>query len=327
MRGNQGMRSEADGASLPARRRLLLGAVVLGILAAVGLSAPLRQAPTQVSAAVATPRLPRAAQPTSTLLQHAGLQAESALTTTVFLPLVASADLNLPPEIPGHPSPEDGATGVNVATDLNWTGGDPDGDVVTYRVYLQADTLRPTTLLTEVMASAAAPGPLTAGSDYTWQVVATDARGARVEGPVWHFTTAPAACDEACQVVVLTNKERAAGGCPPLEVSPQLAAAALAHSEDMALNDFFSHTGLDGTTFVDRIEATGYDWWAVAENIAAGYPTPERVVAGWMASPGHRANILNCELTEIGVGYYFLENDTGAETYRHYWTQDFATPR
>jgi uncharacterized protein YkwD len=55
--------------------------------------------------------------------------------------------------------------------------------------------------------------------------------------------------------------------------------------------------------------------------------TPEGVVAGWMNSPGHRANILNPALKEIGVGYYFLAEDTGEVNYHHYWTQVFGTPR
>ena len=55
--------------------------------------------------------------------------------------------------------------------------------------------------------------------------------------------------------------------------------------------------------------------------------TPEAVVTGWMNSPGHRVNILNPRLKEIGVGYYFLADDTGKVNYRHYWTQVFATPR
>jgi uncharacterized protein YkwD len=95
----------------------------------------------------------------------------------------------------------------------------------------------------------------------------------------------------------------------------------------MALNDFFSHVGSNGSTFTERIEATRYQWSNAAENIAAGYSSPEAVVEGWMNSQGHRDNILNCALREIGVGYYYLANDTGEVNYRHYWTQVFATPR
>jgi uncharacterized protein YkwD len=72
--------------------------------------------------------------------------------------------------------------------------------------------------------------------------------------------------------------------------------------------------------------AAGYTYSAAAENIAAGFPTPQSVVAAWMNSSGHRANILNCELTETGVGYVFLANDQGAVNYHHYWTHVFASP-
>jgi uncharacterized protein YkwD len=130
----------------------------------------------------------------------------------------------------------------------------------------------------------------------------------------------------AAEVVALTNQHRAAAGCAPLTINSRLMAAAQLHSEDMALRDFFSHTGSNGSLPWDRIRAQGYTFSRAAENIAAGYPTPAGVMDGWMSSPGHRANILNCNLREIGVGHYFLANDTGSVNYRHYWTQDFGTP-
>jgi secreted trypsin-like serine protease len=128
------------------------------------------------------------------------------------------------------------------------------------------------------------------------------------------------------QVVTLVNVERAAAACGPLTMHPQLNQAALAHSEDMALNDFFDHTGSNGSSVTDRMEAAGYtNWTAAAENIAAGQTTPEAVMTAWMNSPDHRANILNCDFADIGVGYYFLENDTGTENWFHYWTQVFGS--
>lgn len=128
------------------------------------------------------------------------------------------------------------------------------------------------------------------------------------------------------QVVALVNAERATAGCNPLTIQPQLNQAALAHSEDMALNDFFSHTGSNGSSVTDRMEAAGYtNWTAAGENIAAGQTTPAEVMNSWMNSPGHRANILNCDFADIGVGYYFLENDTGTENWFHYWTQVFGS--
>ena len=74
-------------------------------------------------------------------------------------------------------------------------------------------------------------------------------------------------------------------------------------------------------------KAAGYSYSLAAENIAAGYSTPQAVVQGWMNSPGHRDNILNCALQEIGVGYRNLEIDTGSVNYHYYWTQVFASPR
>lgn len=137
----------------------------------------------------------------------------------------------------------------------------------------------------------------------------------------------PVLSDFTRRVVDLTNEERVEAGCAPLSVNVQLVNAAQRHSEDMAFNDFFSHTGSDGSLPWDRMEAAGYEWQEAGENIAAGYQTPESVVSGWMASAGHRANILRCSYQDIGVGYVYLEDDTGAVNYHHYWTQVFGRPR
>lgn len=128
------------------------------------------------------------------------------------------------------------------------------------------------------------------------------------------------------EVVVLTNQERMANGCGPVAMDSRLQLAAVRHSEDMAVNDFFSHIAPDGTSPWDRIHAQGYSFSLAGENIAAGYSSPESVVSGWMKSPGHRANILNCGFVHIGVGYYNLPNDPGNVKYQHYWTQVLAAP-
>lgn len=128
------------------------------------------------------------------------------------------------------------------------------------------------------------------------------------------------------QVVALTNQQRLAHGCGPLTMNSRLRAAAEGHSKDMAVNDFFSHTGSGNSSPWSRILAQGYSYSRAGENIAAGYASPESVVTGWMNSPGHRANILNCGFIHIGVGYYYHQNDTGNVNYRHYWTQVFASP-
>lgn len=119
------------------------------------------------------------------------------------------------------------------------------------------------------------------------------------------------------EVTALTNAERRAAGCGEVTTDERLRAAARGHSQDMAANDYFSHTSLDGSTFVDRAQEQGYPSPA-AENIAYGYATPADVVAGWMNSDGHRRNILNCSHRTIGVGLAYDANG------RPYWTQVFG---
>jgi uncharacterized protein YkwD len=96
-----------------------------------------------------------------------------------------------------------------------------------------------------------------------------------------------------------------------------------AHSQDMATNNYFEHTSLDGRSPFQRMTDAGYRYSTAAENIGAGYSTPAAVVEGWMNSSGHRANILNCSLRQIGVG---CATSTSSK-YRTYWTQAFGTSR
>src|SRR5258706_9481910 len=112
----------------------------------------------------------------------------------------------------------------------------------------------------------------------------------------------------AQDVVALVNQERARAGCPPLSVAPQLTTSAQRHSQDMAFNNIFSHTGSDGSSPWDRMAATGSTAGA-AENVAAGHATADLVMAAWMRSADHRANILNCGFSEIGVGFYDQPDD------------------
>lgn len=128
------------------------------------------------------------------------------------------------------------------------------------------------------------------------------------------------------RIVELTNAQRRSSGLPELRFNPVLAAAAQKHSADMALEDFFSHKSPNGSNASQRAQALGYPSAFVGENIAAGRSTPEDAFAGWMNSEGHRNNILNPNYQEIGVGYYFLANDTGDTNYKHYWTQCFGKP-
>jgi uncharacterized protein YkwD len=121
------------------------------------------------------------------------------------------------------------------------------------------------------------------------------------------------------QVTALVNQERTRAGCGAVRTDERLRAAARGHSRDMAARDYFSHTAPGGSTFVDRAVAAGYPREAAGgENIAMGYRTPAEVMAGWMDSEGHRANILNCDFEAVGVG---LARDSGGTPY---WTQVFG---
>ena len=136
-------------------------------------------------------------------------------------------------------------------------------------------------------------------------------------------------------VVVLTNLARVEEGLPPLKLNEALREAARGHARDMAENDFFNHIGSDGSTLVDRINRVNYpNWLYAAENIAAGFPTPDGVVQAWLNSPSHRVNIMHPDLKEIGVGYAYDPDDQAnvrlwdgsiGGPYYHYWVQDFGT--
>jgi uncharacterized protein YkwD len=123
------------------------------------------------------------------------------------------------------------------------------------------------------------------------------------------------------EVVALLNQERANESLPPLSIDMRLMEAARRHNNDMAINDFFSHTGSDGSSPFDRITDAGYPYRSAGENIAAGYQTATAAVQAWMNSSGHRANILNSSYEHIGVAYVF---DSTA-SYGHYWTTDFGS--
>jgi uncharacterized protein YkwD len=121
-----------------------------------------------------------------------------------------------------------------------------------------------------------------------------------------------------------TCGDRAFAAVPPLTWNDTLAEAALAHSRDMAAQRYFSHEGKDGRVVADRATYAGYHWRKIGENIAAGQESPEEVVAGWLASPGHCANIMHPEFTEMGMAYAI---NSERKMPRAYWTQVFGTPR
>jgi uncharacterized protein YkwD len=136
--------------------------------------------------------------------------------------------------------------------------------------------------------------------------------------------------DYEARVVQLVNEIRLAHGLLPLKRVTALDHASRFHATDMAVDDYFSHNTYDRINgqlvnvcaWSSRIPVYYSNYNRIAENIAAGYNSPEAVVDAWMNSPGHRNNILNADNWEIGVGYY-----VGAGSYTHYWVKDLGRQR
>jgi uncharacterized protein YkwD len=142
----------------------------------------------------------------------------------------------------------------------------------------------------------------------------------------------PSADAAAQQVFKATNAARAEArqcgdtwmeAAPPLAWNQQLANAALAHSQDMAQQNFFAHTNKQGKEVPQRAEAQGYLWRHVGENISRGQTSAQEAVSGWIDSPGHCRNLMNPRFTEMGAGVSIRQSRRPAA----YWTQVFAAPR
>lgn len=116
------------------------------------------------------------------------------------------------------------------------------------------------------------------------------------------------------QVIDLTNEKRASRGLKPLTANWELSRVARYKSQDMVNNKYFSHTSPTYGSPFNMIKNFGIKYRSAGENIAYGQRTPEQVVNSWWNSAGHRANMLNANYTDIGVGYVSNGN---------YWTQMF----
>jgi uncharacterized protein YkwD len=168
-------------------------------------------------------------------------------------------------------------------------------------------------------AAAAPTAPVSAGPGSSHKRIHRPATSARpsTPGPARLQSGSSSARTTAEDAVArLTNSRRVKAGCRPLRIDGRLRSAARLHSADMAAHDYFGHIAPGGGTFVDRLKGAGY-LLPGAENIAKGYQTSTQVMDGWMKSPGHRSNILNCNLRAIGVGVQFGSGGP-------WWTQDFG---
>ena len=154
-----------------------------------------------------------------------------------------------------------------------------------------------------------------------------------------HETSNPASLNTEAQIALkLINQARATGrtckddkrnegffaAAKPVGWNLKLENAARNHSSDMQQKNYFSHASPSGVTLQKRLEKVGYIWRLIGENIAAGQPTIERAVEGWIGSAGHCAVLMNAEFTQLGLARV---QGSSENAYKVYWTLDFGTPR
>ena len=217
---------------------------------------------------------------------------------------------------------------------LDGTGSfDADGEIVSWKWELGDGT--PTVTTSTVEHTFAEGGLHLVGLEVTDDEGATSKTSIIVEtlDPTQH--TGGTSWDEEwakweLDVLDIVNERRSEGAncggeifgkAPPVEVNHLCRISARLHSEDMAKNDFFAHTNLDGATPFDRMAAAGYAGpYPWGENIAAGQTSPASVMEAWMNSPGHCRNIMNPGFKVLGVGYYKMDGSG----MKHYWTQNFG---
>lgn len=177
---------------------------------------------------------------------------------------------------------------------------------------VDSEPSRVRTTNTSAQATARAETPETAVvAPAATVMTATEAVPAAETKPAPHPTASPrdVIAEMEAEILRLTNEERAAQGLSALASDTKLHGIAALHSEDMLANDYFEHEDPNGCSSSCRATNAGYRWRAIGENIymMSGYridpaKMAAQVVAGWMDSPGHRANILGTSFVESGVG-------------------------
>ncbi len=129
-------------------------------------------------------------------------------------------------------------------------------------------------------------------------------------GAAWACTL-PAGIDAVrTDMVRAVDAQRREAGLPALAPDARLTRAAQAHACDMAETAQMRHTGSDGSKMATRIRRTGYRFAQANENVGAGFQDPGQAVAAWMASAGHRANILAAGTRDVGMGVALSEDGT-----------------
>jgi uncharacterized protein YkwD len=157
------------------------------------------------------------------------------------------------------------------------------------------------------------------GSDNQTGITAPNTAGAADTAPC----NEPASADQwKEQVLELVNQERTSRGLGALAVNVRLESEAERYACELIQYDYFAHVNPDtGETLAQRAVQAGYSYQVIGENLAAGQTTPGEVMQDWMASEGHRENILDPRFVEIGIAVR-----TGGD-YGTYWVQEFGLPR
>lgn len=118
----------------------------------------------------------------------------------------------------------------------------------------------------------------------------------------------------------MLNSVRSNAGSAPVSYDARLGRAAQGHANDMLSNNFFSHTGSNGSSVGDRVTAAGYQWRTVGENIARGQEDEAAVLQAWVNSPGHQRNNVNPNFEDFALA----KAGSGSQ---QYWVLVFASER
>lgn len=130
-------------------------------------------------------------------------------------------------------------------------------------------------------------------------------------GAATHTTLEDAVVMTASGIIDETNEARVAHGYTPLATSTALMASAQRKAEDMVTRSYFDHTTPDGARFWTFIDAVSYPYAHAGENLGVHFSTAEGLVDAWLNSPTHRANLLDPQFDEIGIGLaYGTHNGT-----------------
>jgi len=171
----------------------------------------------------------------------------------------------------------------------------------------------PTATETPLPTATATPRPLPAATKVPDTVVSNSSGGCSGGNTSYESS-----------LLAMINQERANNGVGALSSGGSLISVARDHSMDMALNNYFDHNSSSGSPF-DRMQSAGISFTAAAENLYAGNgsnDSPSSAFAGWMASEGHRTNMLDGAYTSAGVGYWC----DSSSTYGGYFTLDLIHP-